>query len=223
MNKFSKMTFAMLFAALVLSFGLSSCQKNSDTPTDPNTGDAGIVNTAYIVLNAPDQAGSLIEGSETSECGLNASTPDAYMMGKEMKDGPAKPGMNVPFMRILRELKLTKDQMVTLDSLLKDYRKCEFESRKALRTAEMVIIKAANEQRKAIMDQLKAGTITKEEARTQLKALNLATRETLKNDPDVQAALAALKACQEAFFANVRGILTEAQQVIWDKYMAKRG
>lgn len=60
---------------------------------------------------------------------------------------------------------------------------------------------------------MKAGTLTKADARTQIEALNASLKPAVKS---AEAAMkAALDACRASLMANIESILTREQLVIW--------
>jgi Spy/CpxP family protein refolding chaperone len=114
---------------------------------------------------------------------------------------------------VLPCLKLTAEQIAKLREFMTANRDCE----KAARDQFRATIEPIRQQQKtaidAIKEQVKAGTLTKADARTQIEALN----SSLK--PAVQAAEAAMKAaleaCRASLMANIESILTPEQLVIW--------
>ncbi|MFM8770640.1 MAG: hypothetical protein ACKOE4_01255, partial [Candidatus Kapaibacterium sp.] len=57
---------------------------------------------------------------------------------------------------------------------------------------------------------------------TQLRDLNKATRDAIKNLPEREAARTALKACDDAFLTRLGGILDEKQKAILDQFIKAR-
>lgn len=114
---------------------------------------------------------------------------------------------------VLPCLKLTAEQIAKLREFMTANIDCE----KAARDQFRATIEPIRQQQKtaidAIKEQVKAGTLTKADARTQIEALN----SSLK--PAVQAAEAAMKAalesCRASLMANIESILTPEQLVIW--------
>ena len=114
---------------------------------------------------------------------------------------------------VLPCLKLTAEQIAKLREFMTANRDCE----KAARDQFRATIEPIRQQQKtaidAIKEQVKAGTLTKADARTQIEALNASLK------PAVQAAEAAMKAaleaCRASLMANIESILTPEQLVIW--------
>ena len=126
-----------------------------------------------------------------------------------------------PFMlnKILRRLNLSEEQIALVREYMQAHKDCVEEILTALRESEREIMQSAREERQAIMLQLQNGEITREEANALIRQLNQATREALQNNPVRLEAEAALEDCREAFFASIREILTEDQQLLWDEWV----
>ncbi len=71
----------------------------------------------------------------------------------------------------------------------------------------------------AIKEALAAGTITRDEAHTQLRDVDSRQRAAMTSSTELAAARAALKACRDTFNTSVRLLLTPEQQIIWDRFI----
>jgi hypothetical protein len=123
----------------------------------------------------------------------------------------------------LGRLNLSAEQRGTVGRLLNAHNDCVKSALEALRAAEKAILEAAKAREREIKQQVRDGAITREEARTQLRALNQRTREALKSLPGREEARAAVKACDDAFIAALRGLLDEKQAGILDSWLTRRG
>ena len=92
----------------------------------------------------------------------------------------------------------------------------------SLRHSEGAIIKESNIARKAIMDAVKAGTMTKDSARKAMMDLNKTTREALKANPVLAWAKLALKDCETEMLTAIRVYLTDEQKVKFDKWVRQK-
>lgn len=114
---------------------------------------------------------------------------------------------------VLPCLKLSAEQLAKLREFMKANIDCE----KAARDQFRATIEPIRQQQKTAIDairaQVKAGTLSAADARTQIEALNASLK------PAVQAAetamKAALDACRASLMANIESILTPEQLVIW--------
>jgi Spy/CpxP family protein refolding chaperone len=122
----------------------------------------------------------------------------------------------MPWQSVLPCLKLTPEQSAKLREFSMAQRDCE----KTARTQFNTIVEPLRREQKAAMDairaDLKAGTITREEANARVKALN----ERMKNATQAAEAQvrAAVKACMDTFFANLESILTPEQLALWNEW-----
>lgn len=199
------MTSLFVATMAAVSFGLTSCSDNGVTPTDP----AGIrvdMSTSFD-LNAFPTAFS------------DASLDQPMMERPDPNNG--RP-VRTPFGEMLRRLNLTPEQQTAVSALLASHNDCVKSALEALRAVEKAIIDAAKAREREIKQQAKDGAITREEARTQLRALNQRTREALKTLPGREEARAAIKACDDAFIAALRGILNERQITVLDAWLSSR-
>ena len=126
-----------------------------------------------------------------------------------------KPG----FCAIFKELNLTDEQAKIISTFAKEHKSCRREAIDALREAQRAILQNANLERKQIIDDMKNGTITATEARELLLQLAEQVRQDMKNSPEVQAALEAMKNCHNVFIDNIASVLTADQLVIWNKFL----
>ena len=202
--------------AFVLILGLSGCNRNNPVDSsDPTL-------SSMIAADIQDDVSDVTEPSVDNNVDMalmpmyNDAVPYQIPMMSEMM---IKHGF-INFMKVMRLMSLTDAQKVTLIGYLVDYRDCIHTAQVALRASEKVILDAANVQLKAIMQDLKNGTITKAEARMELATLALNTRADLKNNPEKATFKTAVCACLETLFADIRADLTDTQQALWDAWVA---
>ena len=206
MTKRNLMTTLFVATMAALTFGLTACTENGAGPVDP----AGItvdMSTSFDLNAFPTEF-------------TDASLEQPMMERPDPNKG--RP-VRTPFADILRRLNLTADQQTAVQGLLASHNDCVKSALEALRAAEKAILDAAKARAEAIKQQAKDGSITREEARTQLRALNQRTREALKSLPGREEARTAIKACDDAFIAALRGILDENQTAMLDRWLASRG
>lgn len=205
MNKRNLMTTLFVATMAAISFGLTACSDNGVTPVDP----AGIrvdMSTSFDLNAFP---------TEFTDASL-----DQPMV--ERPDPNKGRPVRTPFTEILGRLNLSAEQRGTVGRLLNAHNDCVKSALEALRAAEKAILEAAKAREREIKQQVRDGAITREEARTQLRALNQRTREALKTLPGREEARAAIKACDDAFIAALRGVLNERQITMLDAWLASR-
>lgn len=200
------MTTLFVATMAAFTFGLTACTENGAGPMDP----AGItvdMSTSFDLNAFPTEF-------------TDASLDQPMVERPDPNNG--RP-VRTPFVELLRRLNLTADQQTAVQALLASHNDCVKAALEALRAAEKAILDAAKTRAEAIKQQAKDGVITREEARTQLRALNQRTREALKALPGREEARVAVKACDDAFIAALRGMLDEKQVSILDAWLTRRG
>ena len=98
---------------------------------------------------------------------------------------------------------------------------CVKAAQMALRESERPIMERAIAAQKAIMEKVKAGKMTREEAKIALKALNEATRKALEQNPARQQACIEMEKCKRILFAAILGELDERQAKAFQDWIDK--
>lgn len=210
-------------AILMAIFGLASCQ--TENPFEPVERDFDY----SVVLATPDvMLGNLSDASLTNDFTLtNVYDHMLYSPnGKGPNPDAPKPGPAVPPIKLgqlLRMLELDSAQIEKVKAFMKEFEECAKEYRIKLRDAQRQILEAANLQRRQILEDLRAGKITREEAWQMLKQLREETRLQMETNEDIVAAREALKNCHDALLENIKSILTTKQLDIWNKYFGIKG
>lgn len=197
-----------LFSYLtVLAIGLimlQSCQNDADVLT-PVVGDDAVVESMALMSYEVDP--------------VEVTEPD--MSNEVMAKPKAEKGKHIALSQIFKKLNLSADQKAQLKVFQDEHRECVRLAMQTLRETEREIIQTANEQRKAIMQQVKDSIITKEVAKVQLQELAAATRSELRNNPARAIAEAVLLECRNTFISNITAILTEEQLVKWNQFLER--
>lgn len=204
MKRSTAMLSLLAGAAFALMVGMTSCSQSGATAPATNETQAIYMTT----IPNPDM--------------VETSVTDASLDMQMMPMPPQGDNRRMPFGDLLRALKLDSTQIAAIKDLLKAHEACMKSATEALRASEKTIIDAAKAQRDGIIAQVKAGTLDRKAAAEQLRALNQATREALKNNPARTDAMTARKNCDDAFFTSLGGILTADQQAILADWLAKR-
>ena len=119
----------------------------------------------------------------------------------------------MPWQSVLPCLKLTPEQSAKLREFSVAQRDCEKAAREQFRSVIEPLRKAQQSEMDAIRADLRAGTITREEAAAKVKALNERMRAaTQAAEAQVRAAV---KACMDTFFASFESIMTPEQLAMW--------
>jgi len=170
----------------------------------------GVFFAGTFLVGCEQPVSSVIAGEDVALA--YSKTGDQIMGGERPRDTK----------NIMARLNLTAEQRAQIEILHRQKIECEKAAMQALRISEKTIRDGFKAQRDVIKDAIKAGTITREQARTQMRALEIQEREALKNNPARTIYEAAKKACTDTFNAGVRALLTEEQQAIWDAFIANR-
>ena len=194
-----------LAAFSAAALGLTACSDFGTCPADPSA----------ITMELPttfELNGAPIEFTDAT-----LETP----MAVEVRPDSTK-RVRSPFDRLLAALNLSDEQKAMVARLQEAHKACATSALEALRAAERVVLDKAKAEVDAVMAQVAAGTMTKEDARSAIRKINGAAREAIKNLPERTAARDAMKACDEAFLAGMRRILNPEQIAILDKFIAIR-
>lgn len=201
-----------VFAALamvafsVISLGLVACSEMGSNPADP------------MAMFSNVQTSFDLNGQPLDFTDATLETP----MAVKERPGSDKRAPMGPFDRLLASLNLTPEQKAMVERMQNAHKDCVKAALDALKAAERAILERAKAKAEEIKASVKAGTTTKEEARTQLRDLNKATREAIKSLPEREAARAAVKACDDAFITGLGSILDEKQKAILDQFVKAR-
>ncbi|MCX6155780.1 MAG: hypothetical protein NT007_16655 [Candidatus Kapabacteria bacterium] len=158
----------------------------------------------------PPNGGGMGDPSKTMGGGGRDGDPS-----KTFTNGGGKRPMPLPFLPM--GLNLTPDQITILQAAAKDMKDCMQKIMEQDRPRMQAIIKAANDQRKQILADLKSNKIDRKTAATQLKDLEKTTRDQLaaidKNPAKCE--------CIKAYLEVVRATLSPADLVRFEAFIAK--
>lgn len=120
-----------------------------------------------------------------------------------------------------RQLNLTDDQKTRIRDLAKIFQQDMKPLIQQFYDANKSIIQSANASRRAIMDDVKSGTITREQAAAKIKDLNQVTRDLIKNNPASQSIKTLMCAERDKLFAGVKAVLLGDQITKWNDWISK--
>lgn len=120
-----------------------------------------------------------------------------------------------------RRLNLSDQQKSDLKALMVKFHEGMKPLAQQFKDANADIIKAANDARKLIVEDLKAGKITRQEAATKLKALNDDTRKKINDNPATQTIKASMCALRSTLFDDIAALLTPDQVKKWNDFSSK--
>jgi DNA-directed RNA polymerase beta' subunit len=182
----------------------------------------------FIILDNSDILNGIEDGTLDSEIKFNQSLfgYSFLTMSRDFKPGnPLLNGINwmknFDFSKqlglILRRLNLDESQRNEIHELMKGYHEGLRPLVKEFLVANEQIVKDANQQRKEIIEKVKKGELTRQEGAEQIKQLNLATRESIKNNPETIRIIDQICQLNSKLLKDIRALLTPEQQIRWDR------
>ncbi|GEM_PF-882186 len=122
---------------------------------------------------------------------------------------------------ILRRLNLTEDQKGKVKDAVTAFHTAMKPLVQQFKDANADIIKTANEARKLIVEDIKAGKLTREEAATKLKKLNDETRDKIKNNSKTVEVKTKMCDAKGKLFVEIEKIFTPDQLGKWKTTISK--
>ncbi len=186
----------------------------------------------FIMLDNSDILNGIEDGTLDSEIKFNQSLfgYSFLTMSRDFKPGiPLLNGINwmknFDFSKqlglILRRLNLDESQRNDIHELMKGYHEGLRPLVKEFLVANEQIVKDANQQRKEIIEKVKKGELTRQEGAEQIKQLNIATRENIKNNPETIRIIDQICQLNSKLLDDIRALLTPEQQTRWDQMIQR--
>lgn len=122
--------------------------------------------------------------------------------------------------RILRQLNLIDTQRTEVKGFLLTFHDSAKVQVVKFFDAIKPILDSANVQRRAIIQDMRAGNITRDEAKTKLDTLNIQTRNLIEANPISLQVKQTLCDYRTQLFLNIRSILDSDQATKWDTLVA---
>ena len=216
------------FAALLL-LGVVGCQE--DAGVNSEFGLLDLQSGEFAVFDFQDamdgvQAATLETPMSITPGLLNGGFfKDGGPFGRRGPRGPQGPRMfrsrsGNHLGQILRRLVLSDDQKSQIRELMSGHRECVQGPLQRFREANAGILESANAGRQEILDKVRSGGLSREDARAQLTDLSEETRAAIKNNPESLEIRQELCECKGIHFDNVREVLVGDQQISWDEWVA---
>jgi hypothetical protein len=207
-----------LSALLVLALlaGTLACQTADVTEPESRNDPATFESLDFAVVDAEDAFSNVQDATIASEMVMNQAVGDGPF---DRNDGhPGGPGSHLGV--VLRHLNLTDGQVRAVRSFALDHRVRVRDALEGIRRVNLDTIRAANEERREILERLDAGEITREEAGELLRALSDRTRDAIRANPLNEPYLRMICVSIGQLFADIRSILGPNQQAAWDDWVA---
>ncbi len=202
--------------AMFLFIGFSGCEGDLGVNNDFSLSDLN--SDEFAVPDFADVEANIQDATIESDMAMN---PVFGQGGKFQRRGGYRGGKGGHIGGILRQLGITEDQGAAIKELISAHRESMKETFEALREANTEIFEQTKADRQVIIDAMKAGEITREEARAQLHELSTAKREAVANNPESAPLLQAICDAKLALFADVRALLDETQATAWDEWVTE--
>lgn len=226
MKKSTLIASSLALLAIVFSAAfLSSCNE-ATTSADLPENDAVYVDPAleYYEFTYPEEE---LEGGDIDNELVLRPTPgndDDKGRGHDKRrggrgeDDRKHPKRGFFLGKIFREMEVTPEQMQGMREIFEDHKDCIMAANLVYRESVKTLMEPFHERRVEILDGLKDGTYTREEARAELRINFENARQALADDDSRADYLAAKCDCLKEFLANIRETLTDEQKVIWDEW-----
>lgn len=206
------LTATSLFAIVIaMIFGMSSCTESTTTPSND------VFSQALFM-----SAGDYIEDIQYAECQLNKDPMILNEITNEkMQNGMLFGGKEpmLPLGQILRQLKLTPEQVEEVKAIMLIHRDCVREARIAFHHALQAFFEEAAAARQEVKAKVDAGEMTPEDARVAIRAINEELRAKVNQSGEIEKLQIALKDCTENMLRAIRGKLSDEQKARFDKWV----
>lgn len=222
-----KSLFALTSFIILAFIGFSGCSDKGDVNAP---GQANFDSPEFAFIDYTDVTNGIEEASLENEITFDNTLFNYTFVGTNGVMTPGNPKLKGnPWMHrfdfgkhlglFFRGLKLTDAQKV----LLKEHMTKFHETMKPLvqqfKEANAQIIADANEARKAIMEKVKDGSLTRLEAAVQLKKLNEDTRALIDANPATIDIKTQMCAARDQLLSDVRSVLVDDQVTKFDNLM----
>lgn len=219
----------LLFLAAAAAFVLivaTGCTDNATTPA---------VDPMDLLYTQPSSTTDLVLPVDVVDATLDADmtmVADQYTLDQQAygvqgddrhpDDRGGRGRFPKPFDRLLHALQLTPEQADQVKELLQKHHDCVGEAMSVLREHVKTILDGANVARHEVLDKLRAGEITRDEARTAIREINARARQALKDSNIIARVREMLKACDQEFIEGLKTILTPEQLEILQRWIDHR-
>ena len=210
--------FLPILGVLAILASITACNSTSGDLAAPGQPDLAALDTDQFAVVDQEDAFATIQDASV----------DTDMTWEPVMDGPVfhrhrnHPGhLGSHLRQVLHDLGITFEQLELIRGFVHDHIERIIPELRGLREVNQPIIEEANRQRQAIRVALNNGDITLEEAVRLMVRLMIETHMAIRNNPDNLPFLTAICESKKQLFANIRSVLTDEQQQIWDAWVAR--
>lgn len=208
-----KVNLRTVFVSIIVSLLFVACSDNSVGVDENLNLDPELIQ--YSVMDAGDVVADLSDASTTQIMKWGDNVPKDRK-GKFRKHRPGRLHLG----QIFRELELTDNQKDQLKQILENHHSSAKEIHEDFKPKIQEILDQARAERQAILDRVKAGEITRDEAKDLIRQLNEDTRTQIENTDGFAEMKAELCDLKKILVADITGILSESQLVQWNDWLA---
>lgn len=217
---------SVLSAAIALALAGCSDKGNVTAPQQVNFDGA-----QFAVVDYGDVQNGIEDATTTSDMTFNSTLLSYNFVDGDRSFGPGDPSLrgmiwfdHFDFRKHLglffKQLNLTDDQKTQIRALAKTFQQDMKPLIQQFYDTNKTIIKDANVKRRAIMDEVKIGKITRDSAAALIKNLNQATRDLINNNPGSQSIKVLMCAERAKLFAGIAAVLQGDQITKWNAWIA---
>lgn len=214
--KISNILKAFIALALVALIGCSEKEgviDNSSSSLD-KSGD-------YYVLGIEDGMASIEDATLDKDMGFKPDFEGKDFFFDKRHERKSKfKGKGLKLGLVFYKLNLTDNQKESIKTFFEDNRACVSVPFENFRVAAKAIMEKRKADIKAVRDLVKAGELTRTEARAEIRKINEATKEEIKNNDVCIQAKEDICACNKTLLENIASILDENQLTIWNEWLS---
>ncbi len=206
-----------LLIGILLLTGSPACDSGGGITSTPGPDSGSYASDAFAVVDAEDAFSSLEEATLDAAMAMPSafqSTGGFSRKARHPRGGGSHLGP------ILVDLGLDPSQRERIRDLIREQHALVRPLLESIRAVNADIIGQANEDRRAIVEAFLGGTITRDEALAQVRELNEATQEAIRNNPANEPLLEQICGTRRGLFGRIRAILTDDQAATWDVWVA---
>ncbi len=197
--------------------GSLACDSGGGITSSPNPDPGSLASDTFAVVDAEDAFANLEEATLNAAMAMGSAFQPTGGFSRKSRH-PRGEGSHLG--PILVDLDLDASQRERIRELIREQHAQVRPLLESIRAVNAEIIQQANEDRRAIVDAFLDGTITRDDALTQVRELNEATQEAIRSNPANEPFLQRICGTRRGLFGRIRAILTDDQAVAWDAWVA---
>lgn len=219
---------------LFISFStlyFTGCDRHNDI-SSPGMDNMNYNSAQFVVLDYTDFNNGVVDATIDSDMTFDNSLLNYTFLTMTDDFKPGSPFMKgIPWLLefdysrhfggILHSLNLSDSQKNSVMGFVKTYHDSIKSLARQFYNANKGLIAAADTQRKAIVDSVKNGKLTRAQAIVKIEALNKNTKTQIENSSASLAIKSEICQTRKTLFDNIASILTSDQLTIWNNAIAK--